>query len=162
MSTGAEFSSWRSRGDDVRPEERDLRVLLVEGRDELADEIRENLGRTVRASFEVVFEMDLVEAAARIGGDQFDLLLIDPMLPGVERGAVLEVANDLAHRLPVVVLTGTEGLATQACDLARCVEHADVAGKLLTAIRRSRRLGTGVHTPSFCRLEGSSRRVGAA
>lgn len=162
MSTGAEFSGRRPRSDDARSEERHLRVLLVEGEDVLADEIRENLGRAVRGSFEVVFEMDLVEAVARISGDDFDLVLIDPLLPGVEREAALEVANDLAHRLPVVVLTGTEGLVTQTRDLARCVEDADVAGKLLTAIRRSRRFGAGALTPSFCRLDRLWGRVGTA
>jgi hypothetical protein len=29
-----------------------------------------------------------------------------------------------------------------------------VPGKLLSAIRRSRRLGTGVMTPLFCRIKG--------
>jgi len=57
----------------------------------------------------------------------------------------------------VVVLTGTEALLeanSEALDgLERCIESADVPGKLLSAMRRYRRLGTGVMTPTFCRLE---------
>ncbi|GEM_PF-3493539 len=158
MSTGAEFAGHRPHGDDARPDERHVRILLVEGRTLVADELRQTLATTTRASFEIVCESDLVAAAAQIRGEHFDLLLMDPNLPGIERTAALELANDLAHRLPVVVLTGTEPLDRADDDtrsqLARCVRDADVAGKLLSAIRRSRRLGTGVMTPIFCRLEG--------
>jgi len=158
MSTGAEFAGHRPNGDDARPDERHVRIILVEGRALVADELRQTLATTARASFEIVCETDLVAAAAQVRGEHFDLLLIDPHLPGVERAAALELANDLAHRLPVVVLTGTEPLDRADEDmrsrLARCVQDADVAGKLLSAIRRARRLGTGVMTPIFCRLEG--------
>jgi DNA-binding NtrC family response regulator len=158
MSTGTEFAGHRPHGDDARSDERFVRILLVEDRPVLADEIRQSLGMAGRASFDVVCETNLVAAAAQIRGDSFDLMLIDPRLPDVERNAALELANDLAHRLPVVVLTGTEGLAEAGDDwrdrLRNCVEHADVPSKLLSAIRRSRRLGTGVMTPIFCRLEG--------
>lgn len=158
MATGAEFAGHRPRGEDARPDERHLRILLVEGQSVVADEIRQSLCATSCASFEVVCESDLVEAAAQIQGDQFDLLLMDPRLPGVERTAALDLANELAHRLPVVVLTGTEALERAdegvRTRLATCVREADVAGKLLHTIRRARRLGTGVMTPMFCRLEG--------
>ncbi|MCR9094974.1 MAG: response regulator [bacterium] len=158
MATGAEFAGHRPHGDDARPDERHVRILLVEGRSLVADEIRECLSSTSSASFEIVCETDLVDAAAQIQGEQYDLLLMDPQLPGVERTAALDLANELAHRLPVVVLTGTEALE-RADDgvrtrLATCVREADVAGKLLKAIRRARRLGTGVMTPMFCRIEG--------
>ena len=157
MSTGAEFAGHRPHGDDARPDERYVRILLVEEQPTLADLIREQLGRTLRASFEVVCRTDLVDAAAEIRGESFDLLLIDPVLPGVDRPAAIELANDLAHRLPVVVLTGTELLREadarrDRSRFARCIEHADVGSTLLAAIRRSRRLGTGVMTPVFCRL----------
>lgn len=158
MATGAEFAGHRPHGDDARPDERHVRVLLVEGQSLVADEIRQCLCATSSASFEIVCETDLVDAAAAIQGEHYDLLLMDPQLPGVERAAALDLANDLAHRLPVVVLTGTEAL--ERADegvrprLATCVREADVAGKLLKAIRRARRLGTGVMTPMFCRIEG--------
>ncbi len=178
MGTGSEFARHRPRGNDARPDERFVRILFVEDRPDLADEIRQTLGAAGRASFEVICESDLVAAAAQIRGDSFDLLLLDPQLPQVDRRAAIELASDLAHRLPVVVLTGTEHLreraqtgADGAVDvsgppaavgdvdeptrrrLRECIRHADIAGKLLSAIRRSRRLGTGVMSPIFCRLE---------
>jgi DNA-binding NtrC family response regulator len=161
MSTGAEFAGHRPHGGDARPDERFVRILLIETRTELADEIQKNLYSAGRASFDVIRETSLVDAAARIQGDSYDLILIDPLLPNVERTTVLELANDLAHRLPVVVLTGTEILAGAGEEIRKawrgCIEHADIPGKLLSAIRRSRRLGTGVMSPVFCRLEGEYR-----
>jgi DNA-binding NtrC family response regulator len=159
MSTGAEFAGHRPHAEEGRADERHVRILLVENQTELADELRHTLCRTERASFEVVCEQDLVDAAAQIRGEHFDLLLMDLRLAGVARSAAIDLANDLAHRLPVVVLTGTEAVAASGGPSLRerfavCVERSDVAGKLLSAIRRARRLGTGVMTPIFCRLEG--------
>ena len=102
MSTGAEYSSHRPRSEDARIDETFVRILFVEERSDVADEVRRSLGETGRGSFEVVRETSLVRAAAQIRGDSFDLLLVDPQLPDIERSAVLELANDLAHRLPVV------------------------------------------------------------
>ena len=158
MSTGAEFAGHRPHGEDARPDERFVRILFVEHRVDLAEEIHKNLGRAERASFDIVREVCVVEAAAQITGDDFDLLLLDPELPTIARSAAIELANELANRLPVVVLSGTEQIETPGGDdvrerLRRCIEHADVPGKLLSAIRRSRRLGTGVMAPVFCRLE---------
>jgi len=158
MSTATDFADHRPHSDEARPDERYVRVLLVEDRSAVADEIRLHLGRTGRASFEVICQSSLIDAAAQIQGEEFDLVLMDPMLPNVARHAALELASDLAHRLPVVVLTGTEAIEGLGDDLRRklseCIEHADIPGKLLGAIRRSRRFGTGVMTPIFCRLEG--------
>jgi len=158
MSTGVEFADHRPHGEDVRVDERFVRILFVEDRSEVADEIRGTLGRACRASFDVVRESDLVQAIALIEGETFDLLLLDLSLPNVERSTAIELANDLAHRLPVVVLTGTEVFEDESSSiragLKACVEQADLPGKLLSAIRRSRRLGTGVMAPRFCRIEG--------
>jgi DNA-binding NtrC family response regulator len=158
MSTGAEFSGHRPRGGDARVDEKYVRILFVEDRSDVADEIRGTLGRAVRGSFDVVRETDLVDAIAQIEGETFDLLLLDLSLANVERSTTIELANDLAHRLPVVVLTGTEALEDGASPIRRglkaCIEHANLPRKLLSAIRRSRRLGTGVMAPLFCRIEG--------
>ena len=158
MRTGTDFADHRPHGDDARPDERFVRILLIEGREAVAEEIRQSLSRTDRVSFEVIFETSLLEAAARIHGEQFDLLLMDPQLPNIERSAALELASDFAHRLPVVVLTGTEAIESLGDDLrsrlSDCIEGSDISGKLMAAIRRSRRFGTGVMSPVFCRLEG--------
>ena len=158
MTTAAEFTHHRPHGDDGRVDEQFVRILFVEDRADFAETIRSILGRCARGSFDVVRQSDLIQAAAQIRGERFDLLLLDLSLKQVERTTAIELATDLAHRLPVVVLTGTEALADSGPGLdqglERCIEHADVPGKLLTAIRRYRRLGTGVMTPTFCRIEG--------
>jgi len=158
MSTGTEYTRHRPRGGDARIDEAFVRVLFVEDRMELAEEIHRSLGNALRGSFEVVREAELVRAAARIRGEEYDLLLIDLLLYEQDRSATIELAADLAHRLPVVVLTGMEAFVEPgraACGgLEACIENADVHGRLLSAIRRSRRLGTGVMSPVFCRIDG--------
>ncbi|HIF95077.1 MAG TPA: response regulator [Myxococcales bacterium] len=158
MRTGSEVAGHRPCVEECRVDEKFVRVLLIEDRTDVADEIRGSLGRAIRGSFDVVRETNLVEAVAQIEGESFDLLLLDLSLSNVERSTAIDWANDLAHRLPVVVLTGTEELdepdARICQDLKDCVEQADVPGKLLSAIRRTRRFGTGVMTPIFCRIEG--------
>lgn len=162
MSTGTEFSNRQTHAEDARMDERFVRVLFVETRSDLADEICGSLGRAGCGSFDIVQESSLVSAAAQIQGETFDLLLLDPALPDVDREAVIELASDLAHRLPVVVLTGTESCPTPEPSNAEslrpllkgCIERAELPGKLLGAIRRARRFGTGVMAPIFCRIEG--------
>ena len=157
MSTGAEFADHCPDGEDVRADEKYVRILFVGDQTNLSNEIRGTLVCAGRGSFEVIREADLVQAVALIGGDTFDLLLLDLSLPNLERTTAIELANDLANRLPVVVLTGTEafdeGASPIRAGLKACVEQADLPGKLLSAIRRSRRLGTGIMTPVFCRIE---------
>ena len=157
MSTGAEFADHCPDGEDVRADEKCVRILFVGDQTNLSNEIRGTLVCARRGSFEVIREADLVQAVALIGGETFDLLLLDLSLPNLERTTAIELANDLANRLPVVVLTGTEafdeGASPIRAGLKACVEQADLPGKLLSAIRRSRRLGTGIMTPVFCRIE---------
>ncbi len=158
MSASSDFADHRPSGGGSRIDENFVRILFVEDRRDVADEIHGLLGCSDRGSFEVIRETNLFKAAAKIEGNTFDLLLLDLSLLNIERTAAVQLANDLAHRLPVVVLTGTEELdepsPTTCKNLKHCMGHADVPGKLLAAIRRSRRFGTGVTTPLFCRIEG--------
>jgi DNA-binding NtrC family response regulator len=157
MSTAAEFASHRPHGDDGRVDEQYVRILFVEDHTDFAEKLRATLGRCARGSFEIVRETDLVKAASQVGRERFDLLLVDLSLASCDREATIDLATDLAHRLPVVVLTGTEALLDPDVEaregLERSIEQADVPGKLLTAIRRYRRLGTSIMTPTFCRIE---------
>jgi DNA-binding NtrC family response regulator len=161
MRSGIDFGDPLPCVEELRVDEKHVRVLFIEDRTDVADEIRGSLGRTERGSFDVTRETDLIEGVAMIEGESFDLLLLDLSLANVERSTAIELANDLAHRLPVVVLTGTEELDEPDAKICQglkvCIEHADLAGKLLSAIRRSRRFGTGVMTPLFCRIEGLCR-----
>ena len=158
MSISSKFASHRPCSGESRADEQFVRILFIEDRTDVADEIRGSLERADRGSFDIVRETNLVKAVAQIEGESFDLLLFDLSLQNVTRSTAIELANDLAHRLPVVVLTGTEELRepdSSACkSLKACIERANVPGKLRSAIRHSRRLGTGVMAPLFCRIEG--------
>lgn len=159
MSTAADFARHRTHAREGRLDEEFVRLLFIEDRMVLADEIHESLGRASRGSFEVSRESDLVRARDRVESGDYDLLLIDLSIAKVDRATTIELATELAHRLPVVVLTGLEVLGETGGSrrhegLAACIENSDVPSKLLWAIRRSRRLGTGVMSPIFCRIGG--------
>lgn len=158
MTTAAELSQHRPHSEGGRVDEQFVRILFIEDRADFAEGVRKTLGRCERGSFEIIRESDLVQAAARVGKDDFDLVLVDVTLESVERTAAIELASDLAHRLPVVLLTGTEALLQAGRDcstrLDQCLDDANVPAKLLQAIRRYRRLGAAVMRPTFCRIDG--------
>lgn len=158
MTTAADLSRHRPHSEHGREDEQFVRVLFIEDRADFAEGVRKTLGRCGRGSFEIIRESDLVRAASRVGQDEFDLVLVDVTLASVGREAAIELATDLAHRLPVVLLTGTEALIEAGRDcreqVDHCIEHADIPRKLLQAIRRYRRLGAAVMRPTFCRIEG--------
>jgi DNA-binding NtrC family response regulator len=159
MGTGAEFVSHRPQCEEGRVDEKFVRILFVEDRTDVADAIRGTLWQAGQGSFDIVRETDLVNAVAQISGEEFDLLLLDLSLADVERSTAIELANDLAHRLPVVVLTGTEGFdeievaAAIRTGLHTGIDQADLPGKVMSAIRRARRFGTGMTAPIFCRID---------
>jgi len=160
MSTGAEFARHRPHAPEARLDEEFARILFVEDRTDFAEAVHRSLGRATRGSFDVIREHDLARVAVQVESGDFDLLLIDLSIAEGDRSMLIECATELAHRLPVVVLTGLEPFAeadalSRASWLGDCIANADVPGKLLWAIRRSRRLGTGVMSPIFCRIEGS-------
>ncbi|MFO0689877.1 MAG: hypothetical protein U0900_14365 [Myxococcota bacterium] len=143
--------------DSVFVDESRMRVLLVADRPAVATGVRAVLEKSSRCLFELEHELALAQAAARIRGPIFDLLLVDLGLAGIRRSAVVDVANELSTRLPVVALSGTEVFA--ACEApdghffqAR-LEEADLPALMLRTRRRARRLGAIALAPVFCRLD---------
>jgi DNA-binding NarL/FixJ family response regulator len=134
-----------------------MRVLLVADRMVLAREIRGVLEKTSGCVFEIVHALDPGHAAAQIQGTLFDLLLLDLGLGGIRRSALVDIASDLATRLPVVTLSGTEALpadhAASSHGLRSRLEEADLPAVLFRTRRRARRLGAVALAPVFCRLE---------
>ncbi len=133
-----------------------VRILFVADRDPLAALIRGALEKSL-GDFEVAVESALDLAAERIERERFDLLLLDLALAAVRRSALMDHASELASRLPVVALSGTESIgqsaATSARPFADLLEEADLAAVLHRTLRRARRLGTFALPPVFCRLE---------
>jgi len=146
-----------SSPDFVFLDESCMRVLLVADRRWLAVEIRAVLEKSTRCCFELVHASDLPGAAACIPRERLDLMLLDLALAGVHRSAVVDVASELATRLPVVALSGTEPPPDLDRDadpgLRGPLERVDLPELLLTTRRRARRLGCVSLPPVFCRLD---------
>ncbi len=83
-----------------------LRVLLVEDNPGDADLIAELLPRDGPTLFEVECVARLSEALKCVGGDRFDILILDLNLPDSDGLATLRTMRQEASRLPIVVLTG--------------------------------------------------------
>lgn len=166
MSSGSEFSSESSLSRVAFLEESRVRVLFVADRAEVSGEIRECLAKFSYCDFDVMLEGDLTRAAAQIRGLAFDLLLLDGALAGVRRSALVDLASELASRLPVVVLTGTESMipahvaaAVAGADrppLRAPFDEADLPSVLIRTLRRAGRLGTVALPPVFFRIERSA------
>lgn len=143
--------------DYVSLDEPRMRVLLVADRPAVAAGIRAVLEKSSRCLFELAHELDLARASVQIRGPIFDLLLIDLALAGVRRAAVVDVANELSTRLPVVALSGTESFPVSESPHAHLfqarLDEADLPSLLLRTLRRARRLGSVALSPVFCRLD---------
>jgi len=151
MQSRPERTSETGSPDLVLLDESRMRVLLVADRPRLLAGVRTVLEKSSRCFFDLDHELDLTSAAARIRGPVFDLLLVDLGLSAVRRSALIDVANELSTRIPVVALSGTESLAAPALDDR--LEAADLPALLLRTRRRARRLGAVAIAPVFCRLD---------
>lgn len=159
MRTGPAFSSEANRAsaaDSIA--DSGVRILFVADRALLARAIRSVLEKSLSVDFELEVEALLDQAALRVHRERFDLLLLDLALADARRSALMDRASELAARLPVVALSGTESLgavdpAGSRLWLRDPLEEADLAAVLHRTLRRARRLGTFALAPVFCRLE---------
>jgi hypothetical protein len=141
------FTSGFSNGaHSLRMDESAVRLLFVEHSPEYAALVCETLQQAPTGHFEVQHadRLDLAENSAD-GSD------------------TIEAAALIASRLPVIVLTGAASEATpqgvevekDALDEARVrdkIAESDLPGAILSAVRRSRRLGqTGASEPIVLR-----------
>lgn len=96
------------------------RVLLADDEDLFRDTTAELLRK---AGYAVDCASDAAEAARMLAAETYDVLISDIKMPGnAELEIVLEV-NELAHGLPIILVTGYPAIETAA----RAVEHAVVA-----------------------------------
>lgn len=91
------------------------RLLLVE--DDVT--LRDVLGRTLEARFEVISLPDGVSAAARLKADRFDVVLSDVHLRGMNGIDLLRLVRAVDLDVPVILMTGLPDVdsAIQAMDL---------------------------------------------
>jgi two-component system cell cycle sensor histidine kinase/response regulator CckA len=122
--------------------ERPIRVLLVEDNPGDARLVQETLAEVDIPEFELTHVERLSQARQRLAEEQFDVVLLDLVLPDKPRmGSLIEI-HDQASRVPIVVLTGLddetmaswtleEGAQdylikgqTDKDSLVRCIRHA--------------------------------------
>ncbi len=133
-------------------------ILVVADRAPLARAICSVLEKSLPGDFEFRIEPVLERAAGRVQRERFDLLLLDLALADTRRAELMDRASELATRLPVVALSGTEDLGPADAigafaSFSDPLEEADLAAVLHRTLRRARRLGTFALAPVFCRLE---------
>lgn len=120
-----------------------LRVLIVEDEKPISELIRISLAG---AGYQCVCVYDGLAAADRIEQEQFDLVLLDVMLPGADGFEVMEYIRP--RDIPVIFLTarGTvsdrvKGLKLGADDyLVKPFEIAELLARVETVLRRYHKL----------------------
>jgi len=165
MSTGSEPIEIRHAAPDVRADENAVRLLLVGESPVCTGLLCAALDRAPRGRFDVDCTACLTAAARVVALAEYDAVLVDLGVPD-DAGDAIEAVCEIAHRVPVIALAGTregvlEALAEEEGEgdeapgweaLLGCVDRADLAGTILRAVRRHRRLGVCGAEPTFCRL----------
>jgi PAS domain S-box-containing protein len=86
---------------------KDVRILLVEDRDEDARLGSMMLGRSGRLQLDIVRAKSLREARNAVDGSPFDAVLLDLNLPDSSGLETLDAIRELAPSFPIVVLSGS-------------------------------------------------------
>ncbi len=85
-----------------------IKILLVEDNPGDARLVKETLADAAEPQFDLTHVERLNEARKRLAQEQFDVVLLDLMLPDKPRmGSLIEI-YDQARRVPIVVLTGMD------------------------------------------------------
>ena len=82
-----------------------MRILLVEDEDHIRDAIKLNLELE---GYEVVSTANGKKALDLIGGQHFDLLLLDVMLPDVDGFSITEQVRLTNLEVPILLLTAKD------------------------------------------------------
>ncbi len=123
-------------------EESRIKVLLVEDNPGDARLVQESLAESETPQFELTHVERLSEARKRLASEQFDVVLLDLMLPDKPRmGSLIEI-HDQAKRVPIVVLTGMDDELMADWTLEEGAQDYLVKGKvdsdsLVRCIRRA-------------------------
>lgn len=147
MSATTDYTS-RIRG--FRPDESMVRLVFVEHSRDYAALVCETLEHAGRGHFEVRHADRLDAALHDVEEGACDAVLVD-LTAGAdsEKGAVsIDAAESLAHRVPVIVLTGSDDedeLPTSQSHSEAAfrdrMAHSRLPDTILRAVRRHRRLG---------------------
>jgi DNA-binding NtrC family response regulator len=140
----------------VRADESSVRLLFVEHSQDYAALVCETLQHAGKGHFEVRHADRLDAAFDDVDEGTCDAVLVD-LTAGSENGAVsIDAAESLAHRVPVIVLTGSDeedelvDADSEAAFRTR-MACSRLPGTILGAVRRYRRLGQGGANPVVLR-----------
>lgn len=120
-----------------------MRVLVVEDEQKVANALREGLEGE---RYEVVVERTGEGAFFRINTEQFDVILLDLMLPGRDGLEILKALRQRGTKTPVLVLTARDtlqdrvtGLDAGADDyLVKPFAFAELVARIRALVRRGR------------------------
>jgi DNA-binding response OmpR family regulator len=82
------------------------RILVADDDRHLAELLRATLDE---AGFEAVSAHSGLAAAALIEREDFDLLVLDVLMPGMSGDAIADLAHQLKPGIPVLLMTGDSG-----------------------------------------------------
>lgn len=146
-----------------------MRVMLVEDDPALADTISRVLKSQVDAQVDWTARGEPV--AASLQSDDYDLLVLDIGLPGIDGFEVLRRVRTAGLRLPVLVLTGREaiddrvhGLELGADDyMVKPFALPEMVARAKALVRRARGQSAGAQTTvAQLVMDASARRVWVA
>lgn len=112
-----------------------IKLLAVEDDRSLAFVLEEALAHTREAEIDATMAGSLKEALRRLGGDTYQLVLLDLSLPDSDGIETLARVRERQPEVPVIVLTGNDDH-----ELARRVRELGVDDYLLKGEVGSRRL----------------------
>lgn len=121
-----------------------LKILIAEDEEPIANLVKINL---VKAGYECVWACDGIRAADYMMNYNFDLVLLDIMLPGIDGYELLEYAKNL--NFPVIFLTAlgntdhkVKGLRMGADDyLPKPFDIAELLARVEAVLRRFHKTG---------------------
>lgn len=109
-----------------RPRTSSMRILLIEDEAELARWLARSLAR--HAGFVVEWADDGLVAERRLAMEEFDAVVLDLGLPGMDGHSLLARMRARDDRTPVLVLTARDSLAEKS---ARCMKAPMISCKTL-------------------------------
>jgi len=93
-----------------------LKVLIADDDADLRDFLRDEL---VSAGYTVITVGNGADAIVKVAEQEFDIVLLDMLMPGLDGIQVIKVLHKIAPQLPIIGLTGYvgRGYMAQAMDL---------------------------------------------
>lgn len=124
-----------------------MKILLVEDNVKLSKSIKQGLEQEGFA-VDCLFDGLLAESRLKMSSDEYDVVILDRMLPGKDGVLVCKSVRDSAVTVPIIMLTAldttgdkVEGLDSGADDyLAKPFEFSELVARLHALLRRPKNL----------------------